>query len=78
VAFLKACIKQIDELPSHLLDTAWNCKSELLAIVEAECLIQPDDADGHATLGTQASKAVDVLAQVNTGKLTQHEYRLAG
>jgi len=69
MAFLNACIKKIDKLPSQLLDTSWNCKSELLAVVEAETLIQSDDTDGHAGLAALTPKAVDALAQANPGML---------
>ena len=69
MAFLNACLKKIDKLPSQFLDTSWNCKSELLAVVEAEILIQSDDTDGHAGLAALTPNAVDALAQANPGML---------
>lgn len=69
MAFLRACTSHIDVLSSELLNVAWGCKSELLAIVEAESLIQSDDTDGHSILRSQAPKAVEVLAKVRTGQL---------
>lgn len=69
MAFFTACIKQIDGLPSQFLDAVWGCKRELVQIVEAESLIQSDDADAQATLAAQASGAVDMLAQVSPGRL---------
>jgi hypothetical protein len=69
MAFLNACIKKIDKLPSQLLDASWHCKSELLAVVEAETLIQSDDTDGHAGLAALTPNAVNALAQANPGML---------